>query len=55
MNAESEAEAAHIRRLVAAAPPPTPEQLLRIAVLIRPDLPVGIRKETARTERKQTE
>jgi hypothetical protein len=42
-----------IRRLVAAAPPLTPDQLLKLAVLLRPDLPVGIRnlQETRRPKR----
>lgn len=32
----------HARRLVADWPPLTPAQLVRLAVLLRPDLPVGI-------------
>jgi hypothetical protein len=36
----------HIRRLVAAAPPLTPDQRVRLAILLRPDMPVGIRKDT---------
>lgn len=51
MNAETRE---HIRRLVAAAPPLTPEQRMRLAVLLRPDMPVGIRQETAGTERKRS-
>lgn len=48
MNAETRE---HIRRLVDAAPPLTPEQRMRLAVLLRPDLPVGIRQETKSAKR----
>lgn len=32
----------HARKLVATWPPLTPEQRIRLAVLLRPDLPVGV-------------
>lgn len=38
----------HARRLVADWPPLTPEQRLRLAVLLRPDLPVGIERPKVR-------
>lgn len=42
-----------IKRLVDSAPPFTPDQLIKLAVLLRPDLPVGIapKKPTAKPER----
>lgn len=44
MNAEARE---HISRLVDAAPPLNPAQQLRLAVLLRPDLPVGLRLDPA--------
>ena len=49
MNAEA---LERIRRLVDAAPPLTPDQQLRLAVLLRPDLPVGIKPAPATSPRK---
>lgn len=46
MSAEPRRGAAPVeaaRRIAAAAPPLTPQQRLRLAVLMRPDLPVGIK------------
>lgn len=43
----------HIRQLVAAAPPLTPDQLQRLAVLLRLDVPVDIRKEDSSTGTKR--
>lgn len=41
-----------IRQLVAAAPRLSAHQRLRLAALLRPDLPVGIREETPETTRR---
>lgn len=43
----------HARKLVADWPPLTPAQRIKLAVLLRPDLPVGIapKKPTAKPER----
>lgn len=38
-----------IKRVVDKAPPLTPTQRLQLAVLLRPDLPVGIRRTPAQT------
>jgi hypothetical protein len=42
----------HIRELVAAAPPLNADQLLHLAALLRPDMPVGISK-TGATAKKE--
>ncbi|WP_173078733.1 hypothetical protein [Phytohabitans rumicis] len=38
----------HARRVAADWPPLTPEQRLQLAVLLRPDLPVGITRQPPR-------
>lgn len=43
----------HARKLVADWPPLTPSQRIRLAVLLRPDLPVGIQRETLSAEQEQ--
>jgi hypothetical protein len=40
----------HARRLVADWPPLTPDQRLRLAVVLRPDLPTGIPRPAVRKE-----
>jgi hypothetical protein len=39
-----------IKRVVDKAPPLNPRQRLQLAVLLRPDLPVGIRRAPAQTK-----
>lgn len=41
----------HAKRLVADWPPLTPAQRIRLAVLLRPDLPVGIQPAAGRKRR----
>lgn len=41
----------YIRKLVDAAPPIGPSQRVQLAALLRPDLPVGIRKDATTTHR----
>lgn len=45
----------YLDQLVAAAPPLSPEQRVRLAILLRPDLPVGIREnDTAKPAQRAT-
>jgi hypothetical protein len=51
MNATERRE--YARKLVADWPPLTPDARIRIAVLLRPDLPVGIRDHASASNNKK--
>lgn len=44
----------YARKVAEAAPPLTPDQQLRLAVLLRPDMPVGIKPGKSDVSREQT-